>query len=299
MPKQHNASYENCISELHSRYDGRGVKVNAAREASGQIRRETSMPNAYLVSRMNRDSVSAQYRNGEYNGQKYMTTGDFLKYYNNRKAPSAPVAPVVPKSQKAQTKEFKRAPVNREVRQPNPMSAVGEKTVVRPAVNSDRFDSKAKTIRMPSVAQQKGIRAKVSKMVNKWFPAEDRKEQTTTFKRNVPVAVIGLILTSTIAMTMIIGSTVMASQANMKVSDLKYEIDVLSEESYMLEEKLMKKENLAQIKEYATENLGMISKDYVSAEYISISSENSVENHKDEGIGAVDFSTLLSAIFGE
>ena len=91
----------------------------------------------------------------------------------------------------------------------------------------------------------------------------------------------------------------MASQANMKVSDLKYEIEVLSEESGMLEEKLMKKENLAEIKEYATENLGMISKDYVSAEYISISAENSVETHGDREIGAVDFSTLLSAIFGE
>ena len=67
----------------------------------------------------------------------------------------------------------------------------------------------------------------------------------------------------------------------------------------MLEEKLMKKENLAEIKEYATENLGMISKDYVSAEYISISSESSVENHGDRDAGAVDFSTLLSAIFGE
>ena len=61
----------------------------------------------------------------------------------------------------------------------------------------------------------------------------------------------------------------------------------------------MKKENLAEIKEYATENLGMISKDYVNAEYISVSAGNSAQDHGKEDAATVDFSTLLSAIFGE
>ena len=299
MPKQNNASYENCISELHSRYDGRGVKVNAAREAAGQIKKESSVPNAYLVSRMSRNGIAEQYKNGEYNGQKYMTTGDFLKYYNNRKTPTAQITPVVAKSEKAQTKEFKRAPMQEANRAQSAHRAVSERTTCRPAMKADRFDPKAKTIAMPSVSEQKGLRAKVAGLVSKWFPTEDKKESTTTFKRNVPVAAIGLILSSTIAMTMIISSTVMASQASMQVSDLKYEIEALSEESDMLEEKLMKKENLAEIKEYATDTLGMISKDYVSAEYISISSGSSVENRDVANDVKVDFSTLLSAIFGE
>ena len=301
MPKQNNASYENCISELHSRYDARGVKTSAEREAKGQIKKEMSAPNAYLISRMNRSSVSENYRNGEYNGQKYMTTGDFLKYYNNRKDRNSlyrvPAQPI----EKAKTKEFK-APTQRPVEnvaEPAARVQAPQRPAARPDAKVRRYDPAAKTIEMPSVVTQKGVRAKVNKIVNKWFPREDKKENTTSFKRDVPVAAIALIVSSTIAMTMIIGSTVMASQANMKVSDLKYDIDYLEEESIMLEEKLMKKEDLAEIKEYAEDNLGMISKDYVAAEYISISSEESAKSYGDEEKSMVDFSTLLSAIFGE
>ena len=166
-------------------------------------------------------------------------------------------------------------------------------------MKSNRFDPNADTIVLPSVKDQRGLRAKIGQMVKKWFPKDDKKENTTTFKRNVPVAAIGLIVSATLAMTMIIGSGVMASQANINVSDLKYEINTLSEEQAMLEEKLMKKENLSEIKEYATEQLGMISQDYVASEYISGSSENTVDDYTENNEGTVDFSTLLSAIFGE
>ncbi len=300
MPKQNNASYNNCITELHTRYEDRGVKASASREAAAQINKETSAPNAYLVSRMRRSSAAENYRNGEFNGQKYMTTGDFLKYYNNRKDKFPIQSVAAPKSETAQTKEFKRPVEAVEHRSESAPRAVRqERTMARPAMKRDKYDPGAKTIEMPSVVEQKGVRAKVNKIINKWFPKEDKKENTTTFKRDVPVAAIGLILSATIAMTMIIGSTVMASQASMEVSNLEYEIEVLKEEGSMLEEKLMKKEDLTEIKAYATENLGMISKDYVEADYISISSENSVESYEKEQNGTVDFSTLLSAIFGE
>jgi hypothetical protein len=135
-------------------------------------------------------------------------------------------------------------------------------------------------------------------LVKKWFPKEDKKEETTTFKRNIPVAAIGLIVSATLSMTMIIGSSVMASEANVEVSDLKYEISVLEEESITLEERLGRKENLAEIKEYATNRLGMISKDYVPAEYLALSGEDNVESYENEQEVEVDLSTLLSGIFG-
>ena len=303
MPKQNNASYNNCISQLHARYDGRGVKVGVQRDTAVQIKKENAEPNAYFVSRMGRNSVNENYRNGEYNGQKYMTTGDFLKYYNTRKERYCAPTVEIPKSETAQTKEFKRvaqqsAPV--EQRQSVPQQQQSKfKTVARPAMKSSRFDPNADTIVLPSVKDQRGLRAKIGQMVKKWFPKEDKKENTTTFKRNVPVAAIGLIISGTLAMTMIIGSGVMASQANINVSDLKYEISTLSEEQAMLEEKLMKKENLSEIKEYATEQLGMISQDYVASEYISGSSENTVDDYTEKDGETVDFSTLLSAIFGK
>ena len=298
MPKQI-TSYENCIEKLQSKYEDRGVKASAQSEAKVQIKREMSSPNAYFVSRMNRTSVAENYRNGELNGQKYMTTGDFLKYYNNRKVTYPLHTVAASKSEAAQTKEFKCAPTTEQTAQHrNSASQPRAQVAAQKPMKAGRFDPNARTIEMPSIAQQKGLREKAKKFVDKWFPKEDKKDSTTSFKR-IPVAMIGLIISSTIAMTMIIGSTVMASSANVKVSDLKHEVSALLSEEAMLEEKLTRKENLDEIKTYATENLGMISKDYVAAEYISISSDDVVVNHENEEKESVDFSTLLSAIFGE
>ena len=308
MPKQNNTSYSACMSELHARYSDRGVKASAGREAAGQIKREASGPNAYLISRVSRNADSTAYRNGEFNGQKYMTSGDFLKYYNNRKTVGGAYArPVVQSGDKAQTKEFRRAPqVNDLSRQParNPadtgrISAVRQSgTITMPASKAANFDPNAETIVLPSVKEQKSLRGRINRLVKKWFPKEDKKEETATFKRNVPVAAIGLIVSASLAMTMIIGSSVMASEANVEVSDLKYDISLLKEEGATLEERLSRKENLAEIKDYATNHLGMISKDYVSSEYLSLSGDDSVENYeKDENVD-VDLSTLLSGIFG-
>lgn len=299
MPNRNNASYENCINELHSRYDGRGVKVSAEREAASQVKRENAAPNAYLVSRMGKRPVSENYRNGEYNGQKYMTTGDFLKYYNNRKDRFDIYKMPERKSAPVQTKEFTpEKPRQAEVAAHKPNQPKSAETLVIRA-QKKQYNPTAPTIAIPSVREQKGVRAKVANLVEKWFPKEDKKQQTGVYKRSIPVAAIGLIISSTIAMTMIIGSTVMASGANIRVSELKYEVEALEEESLMLSEKLMKKEDLAEIKAYATENLGMISKDYVAAEYISISSEESVESYGEDEEVEVDFATLLSSIFGD
>ena len=312
MPKQNNTSYNACMSELHARYSDRGVKASVSREAAGQLKRQASAPNAYLISRVNINAASDTYRNGEFNGEKYMTSGDFLKYYNNRKKTGSTYSiPVVQPSEKAQTREFKRAPqVNdrsaahntSSVRAAAPSAghapARHSGTVVIPAQRSTRYDPNADTIVLPSVKEQKSLRGRVGKLVRKWFPKEEKKEENASRKRNIPVAAIGLIVSATLSMTMMIGSSVMASEANVEVSDLKYDINVLSEEGSMLEERLGRKENLAEIKEYATERLGMISKNYVPAEYLSISEGDSVENYEKDEEKNVDFSTLLSGIFG-
>ncbi len=296
-----NASYENCINELHSRYDGRGLSASADREAAAQIKRENAAPNAYLVSRMSKRPVSENYRNGEFNGQKYMTTGDFLKYYNTRKDRFDIHKMPDKKPAAAQTKEFvsparqDSAPIPAQKRA---KPQTGSETIVVRA-QKKHYNPEAPTIAIPSIREQKGVRAKVTGLINKWFPREDKKEETAVFKRNIPVAAIALIISSTIAMTMIIGSTVMASEANLKLSDLRYEVEALEAESSVLEEKLMKKEDLAEIKAYATDTLGMISKDYVAAEYISISSDESIQSFGEEEKAQVDFVALLSSIFGD
>ena len=300
MPENKNQkSYENCIKELHARYNGRGTPVNAAKEVSSRIDKETAGPNAYLVARMNRNSVSDKYRNGEHNGQKYMTTGDFLKYYNQHKSTVSVYG--APRRASTQTKEFSKP---KSASAPAPVQKAQEKRNVRPTQESNdsrtrkvsRFDPKADTIVMPARKSTNKIMDRIIRLKEKWFPNEEKNEKTAVYKKNVPVAALGLIFSVAAAMTVIVSTTVMASDAQTQLSNVKYEIECLQAEKELLEEELVKRDDLAMIKEYAENELGMIRQDYVSSVYMEIGEEDSV-NGSDEFDG--DMSAILAAINGK
>ena len=288
-------SYDNCINQLHARYDGRGVAVNVSKELRAQEKREAAEPNAYMIARMNKGNVSDKYRNGEYNGSKYMTTGDFLKYYNVHKNPT-PVS-VQPKRPAPVTKEFKKpdvAPVARSIDTSKPPRKIdGTYTMVSKAVT--KYDPKAATIVMPTQKAKTKLKNRVSALVAKWFPKEEKAEKANSSSRKMPVAVIGLIASLSVAMTMIIGTSVISSGAQSEISDLKYENAALEKQADKLEEELVKREDLAEIYEYATKELGMINGDYVSSVYLGSSEEDSVNGEISE---TPDMSALLSAMFG-
>ena len=292
------------MTQLQARYSGRGTSVNAAKEVSSRIAKESSaVPNAYLVARMKKSTVSDQYRNGEHNGQKYMTTGDFLKYYNQHKTNVSVYG--APKRASSQTKEFARPKstvVNNAAVQNAQKSAVAQRSA-RPMPQNDekmrrvsKFDPKADTIVMPARKTTNKIMNRIITLKEKWFPAEDKNERTATLKKNVPVAAIGLILSVAAAMTVIVSTTVMASNAQTELSNVKYEIECLQAEKDHLEEELVKKDDLAMIKEYAENELGMIRQDYISSVYMEIGEEDSVNGGESfDG----DMSAILAAIGGK
>jgi len=94
---------------------------------------------------------------------------------------------------------------------------------------------------------------------------------------------------------MIIGTSVISSGAQSEISDLKYENATLAAEADKLEEELVKREDLAEIYEYATKELGMINGDYVSSVYLGTSEEDSVNGDVSD---TPNMSALLSAMFG-
>ncbi len=294
---KNNNSYNNCINQLHARYNGRGVAMSVSKELRAQEKREAAEPNAYMIARMNNNNVSDKYRNGEFNGQKYMTTGDFLKYYNTHKNPTQPIvherrpAPI--------TKEFKKpeikveAPVREIDTTRAPKKINGAYTTVNKAVT--KYDPAADTIVMPAQKSKNKVKRRLAALVEKWFPAETKAEKNESYKKNVPVAVIGLIISLSIAMTMIVGTSVMASGAQSEISDLKYEIETLEAEADMLEEELVKRDDLAEIYEYATKDLGMIRQEYVTSVYLEMGDGDSVNASNTE---SGNMSALLSAMFG-
>ncbi len=289
MADKRNTGYDNCMNQLHARYDGRGVSVNIANE---RYRRDLSTPNAYLAARRDQAGVSDKYKNGEFNGQKYMTTGDFLKYYNSHKTPVTPTpirrpAPV--------TKEF-ASPKPSAERRPERRVGTRPEPNVSAARPIKKYDPKADTIIMPAVGRKKKIKNRIVRLFEKWFPAERSGEKCAEEKKNVPVASIALMISVSVAMTLIVSTTVMVSNARTELSDTKYQIRQLQKEEAVLEEELVKRDDLEMINEYAQNKLGMIRKEFVSSSYMDISEGDSVNSEIEDG--GDELATLLSAMFG-
>ncbi len=276
--------------------------MNTNISAENRVRREVPQPNAYLIAKMNSKSgVSDNFRHGEYNGQKYMTTGDFLRYYNRN---SAPVSPTVQqKRATAVTKEFKR-PVPSPHSASNYTPAVAEKENVRIRTAEKatvtravkKYDPKADTIVMPAHKSAGKVKSRIAKMMAKWFPQESKNEKTESQKRSFPVAVVGLIISLSVAMTVIVSTSVLTSKSQAEMSGLKDEIAALEAEDAYLEEELIKRDDLAYIIGYATEELGMIKENYGSSVYLELGEGNSASGgtETDE-----NFTALLAAMFSE
>ena len=103
-----NDSYNRCIAELRARYKGRGIAVNVKNEMATQARRE-EVSRAQLAENYveydSRSMIGDQYRSGEYNGSKYMTSDDFVRYFKSRRAFYVPTAL---KEKEVQTEAVKR-----------------------------------------------------------------------------------------------------------------------------------------------------------------------------------------------
>ena len=270
--------------------------------AENRARREVPQPNAYLIAKMNAKSgVSDNFRHGEYNGQKYMTTGDFLRYYNRN---SAPVSPAVQQKRVAAvTKEFKRpVPSSRPVSNRTPAMTEkedvrireAEKTTVTRAVS--KYDPKADTIVMPAHKSTSKVKSRIARMVAKWFPQESKNEKTANEKKSFPVAVVGLLISLSVAMTVIVSTSVLTSKSQAEMSNLKDEITALEVEDAYLEEELIKRDDLAYIIKYATEELGMIKENYGSSVYLELGEGNSASGGSET---AENFTALLAAMFSE
>ena len=102
-----NESYSRCLEELRSRYGSRGVSINVQRTENAQKKSEEHTKSAasyYLFD--SRNGIAADYRSGEYNGSKYMTSDDFVRYFRSRSSYSAPItAKAAEVSKKASARE--------------------------------------------------------------------------------------------------------------------------------------------------------------------------------------------------
>ncbi len=266
-----NDSYNRCLSELRARYSSRGVSVNVRNGAQEQIKREQSSGvltsgNYYLFD--SRSGIASQYRSGEYNGSKYMTSDDFVRYFKSRRTYSSPA-----------------------------QKEIAQSDIKTPQVPSRTVPSaKGDGARSSSDSKEGHLRTAVSALIefkNKWLPTESKEGRTTGPRFRMPAAAMSGIAVFALSLGLIVSGSVMLGKASGEIGTLNTKIAVLEAEQSELQGELDLKYDIESIKADA-EALGMIPGEYATGEYLELGSKERIEVYEQEEEKNF-FSGLLSA----
>ncbi len=269
-----NESYNRCIEALRTRYRGRAVANNmknetASYEASEAARAALS-PESYILFD-SRTKIADSYRSGEYNGSKYMTSDDFVRYFKSRRAF------YMPKLNK--TEETK--------------AEAAENFAVPARRNSSMGMSRAESGSKEGHIQ--GLISRAKELAIKWFPIERREDRGTGRRLRVPVSALAGMAVFAISMTLIVSGSVMAGDAASEVGRLDSRISSLKSEKAELEGELALKYTVDEV-ERDVKELGMVKRQYAESRHIVLEGDNKVvvyeEEEKTENNG---LASLLSA----
>ena len=270
---QMNDSYNRCLAELRARYQGRGVTLNMRTEAAELDKKEAASrsetPTQYLLFDA-RSKIADQYRSGEYNGSKYMTSEDFVRYFRSRRAfymPGAMQASEVTAEKKTALPQRKHSSESRGL------------------VSSDS-DSKE--------GHLKTIGSAVKAFCEKWFPMEPKDGRTESAKFRMPASVVMGMVVFSVSLGLIVSGSVMIGSASGQLGVQNSEIARLEAEQLDLEGKLDLKYNLNEIEEEA-KSMGMIKRHYADQEYLTVNEKEKITLSDEEERKNVGLSALLSA----
>ncbi len=255
-----NDSYNRCLAELRERYRGRGVAQNAKNEFVSQVQKEDT---SYLASSGNyvlydsRSKIADCYRSGEYNGSKYMTSDDFVRYFKSRRDFYMPSA------------------LREREAEASKNSAVPKRQHASAGRGLVRSDSDSKEGHLSNVT------ARIKAFCEKWFPMEPREGRAEGARFQIPVSVLSGVAVFTLSLGLIVGGSVMIGSASGELGQQRSEIARLEAEQMDLSGKLDLKYNLNDIEEDA-KSLGMIKRHYATQEYLTVNDEEEIILHEDE-----------------
>ena len=303
---QNGAKNDTALDELCKRYENRGINQNADPKNAKKDNRETF-----------------EKKNG---GQKYVSGGDFVDYYNNCRdytpEPNVQFDTTVvlqkidrekyEKSRRAETQD-PRASARKDIKEKLAKEAqvssrnVG-KTVTLREGNTEKKITKTENgyvIRekkngVVGYTEQKpkpSTKEVIKKASDEWIPLEERKKEKCLEgkKTAIPLSMILAIITIAMALMLIVGSAVMLSSAKSEQNRIKSEINGLYETQKLLSQELDEKNREADIESFAKEELGMINQDYVSVKYIKNDKEDGLDVYKEDGSSL--WSSVIESIF--
>lgn len=275
MVEYTNDSYNRCIAELRTRYRGRAVAGNLKNEIAAISEREAAYqertPESYVLYD-SRSKIADCYRSGEYNGSKYMTSDDFVRYFKSRRTFYMPT--------------FTRA---------EEAKAEAAKNSAVPA----RKNGASSSSLTPSESGSKeghiqGLLSTLRGLAEKWFPMERKEDRVEGRRFRMPVSVLAGMAVFAISMSLIVSGSVLVGDATAEVGRLDSEITALKAEAADLEGKLDLKYTVEQIEADAKE-LGMVKRQYADSEYIVLDNDDEIEIYDDGEEENLGLAALLSA----
>lgn len=266
---QINNSYDRCIAALRERYRGRGISENAKRDAITQAKNEaitrTIAPESYVLFD-SRSRIADVYRSGEYNGSKYMTSDDFVRYFKNRR-------------------NFYTPKAKEELVETAATTAVGERRSRSGLISGEPGGKEAHLQTAISTLKE---------FVYKWFPVERREGREDTGAFRFPVAAMSGIAVFAISLGLIVGGSVMMGNASGESSRLDSTIVKLEAKQVELQEMLDVKYSIDEI-EAEMKSLGMVKRQNVDNQYISQNREEQIVVYEDGEGRNVGLATLLAS----
>ncbi len=256
-----NESYYLCLDSLRTRYRGRGVTANMA------IAEKKNAENYILTD--SRALLGDTYRSGVYNGAKYMTSSDFVRYFKTRR-------------------EF------------NMPEALRKKQEQSEALNETALPTRriaGRAVRESSDSKEGHLQALISALrafKDKWLPMEPVAGRVQGSRFRLPVAAMSGLAVFTLSLGLIVGGSVMLGSASGELGRLNSEISVLEAKNDDLEGKLDLKYNINEL-EADAKSLGMLKSEHADNQYIPVEGDDEVivyEDNKDENVG---FGALLAA----
>ncbi len=113
--------------------------------------------------------------------------------------------------------------------------------------------------------------------------------------RRIPAAMVFMVMLCAVSLMLVVSSSVLVSDASGDYAEAQNDVSLMAKEESELLIALEVKNDLRTIENIAVNKLGMVKKDLVSRQYISLGDEDIIETYEEEDRN-VGLSTLLSAI---
>ena len=267
------ASVVSCESVFSDCFVKQAVRKAAQNDACRQIAREeetrTIDPQAYRLSSMSQAQMNGCYRLGK----ETMSSDDVLRYFSENR------------NQYLENATFEGNTGIDEC-ESDPVT----KRSLMIVEDASKKLSKIKHVGALAVAAKGNFLS----ARHSWL--DFSRADTSKESRRFPLSAFAALVAVAMSLMLIVASSILVTNGESGVNDLKKEIDMTSIELAKLRSDFEVQNDLLEIRRIAVEEYGMVSKDFLKSEQIELAAEDSVEQFEEEPREKVGFAALLSAI---